>query len=361
MKAPARLNRMFRLSAWAHKFLRGDRIFPAYGKLYVESDVATDRFRRLVGEVWPQATEGKAYTRLSSSLSKSKENQEVEVLIGAIGRFGNAVIQITNAGYLAKLLGARRVSYFRFDESRASGFDTDEDLRFRQVRPLSAGKTAPDVIWRTDAIYRGGLLFEPCDRPAQAIATALREALGLTETDPSPDGVLTIHLRGGDIFGRDPHRDYGQPPLSFFLKVLESQSWKSITLVTEDDCNPCIEGILRWCEERQVPFTLTGQESVKVAVSELGSAKNVVLSSGTFGPAALFLYPLNRRVYFFGHTRHPLLCTARGELSRVADQEGKYIKDVMSGNWTNSPTQRQLMTSYPQGYLDEIEALGANQ
>jgi len=360
MKIPDRLRRIIRLPAWAHLFLRGDRFFPAFGTLYVESDVATERLRKRIGETWPQATEGRAYTRLSRSLTKYRETPEVAVLIGAIGRFGNAVIQVTNAGYLAKLLGARRVLYFRFDESRKSGFDIDEDLAFRQLRPLGAGKTAPDVIWRTDAIYRGGLLFEPCGRRAQDIATALRGALGLTETDLSPDGVLTIHLRGGDIFGPEPHRDYGQPPLSFFLKVMQSQPWKSITLVTEDELNPCIEGISQWCKESQVPFKLTGQESVKLAVAELGRAKNLVLSNGTFGPAALFLYPLDRRVYFFGHTRHPLLRAAKGELSRVKDREGEYIKDVMSGNWTNSSKQRQLMTSYPLDYLDDVEALGAN-
>jgi len=360
MNIPIRIRRRFRLSAWTHLFLRGDKIFPAFGKLYVESDVATERFRRRIGETWPQAIEGKAYTRLSWSFPKSRETKKVAVLIGAIGRFGNAVIQVTNSGYLAKLLGARRVLYFRFDESRESGFDIDEHLAFRQLRPLGARKTAPDVIWRTDAIYRGGLLFEPCDRPAQEIATALRGALGLGETELSTEGVLTIHLRGGDIFGPEPHRDYGQPPLSFFLRVMQSQPWRSITLVTEDDCNPCIEGISRWCEESHLPFKLTGQKSVKVAVAELGSARNVVLSSGTFGPAALFLYPLNRRIYFFGHTRHPLLCAAKGELSRVTDREGMYIRDVMSGNWTNSSTQRQLMTSYPQDYLDDIEALGSN-
>ena len=54
---------------------------------------------------------------------------------------------------------------------------------------------------------------------------------------------LLIHLRSGDIMGKG-HYGYLQPPLSFYIKVIESKKWENIYLLTERDNNPCMQKLL---------------------------------------------------------------------------------------------------------------------
>lgn len=341
----------------SHLLLRGDTVFPAFRSIYLQSRPSTEEFKGRIGEIWPHGVQGTAYRRLSILPWSRKKKPVVAVLIGAVGRFGNAVIQVTNAAQIARQLGSHQVLYFRFDEVPDSEFQSADNMTFRRVRLFQEIKSRPDIIWRTDALFRGGLAFEPGDESAQSIASTLRTALGLSKgTEPS-EGILTIHLRGGDIFGSNPHRDYGQPPLSFYLALIKSEHWKQIILVSEDDHNPCFRHIKGWCEASGMPLRQEGQDSLTRAIETLGSARNVALSHGTFGPAALFLQPTSRRVFFFGQEPHPLLERSAQSLHRVVDLRGQYMREVMSRNWTNSSQQRELMVSYPESCLGPIEAL----
>lgn len=342
----------------SHLFLRGDTFFPAFRCIYLKSRPSTEVLKGLIGERWPHGAEGTAYRRISIGPRSRKKKPTVAVLIGAVGRFGNAVIQATNAGQIAGQLGSHQVFYFRFDEVPDSGFRSTDNIAFKRLRPFQKIKSRPDIIWRTDALFRGGLTFEPGNKSAQNIASALRTAIGLSERTEPSEGILTIHLRGGDIFGVNPHRDYGQPPLSFYLALIKSEHWKKIILVSEDDHNPCFREIKSWCEASGMPLRREGHDSLTRAIETLGSARNVALSHGTFGPAALFLQPNSRRVFFFGEEPHPLLEKSAQSLHRVVDLRGQYIREVMSRNWTNSTQQRELMVSYPESCLGPIEALG---
>jgi hypothetical protein len=353
-----RVRSFFSPTSWSYALLRGQRVFPAYGGLYVESTQITHDMRTRIEEKWPSAVEGKAYKRLSLPAVRGEEAPRLAVLISAVGRFGNAVMQSANAVFLSQYLRARDTLYFRFDAIHHSSISMTEEVTFRQIPLWRDRQKAPHIIWRTDAIYRGGLIFDPCEPKAQELAAALRVSLSVRGAPRVPEGHLTIHLRGGDVFGPDPHRDYGQPPLAFYLKVLESHSWKGVILVTEDDSNPCQDGIEDWCKTRSTPVLMRGKTSVNEAVEILGAAASVVLSNGSFGPAALFLNPRIRTVFFFGESPHPLLCSQGADVYGVGDSTGAYTRLVMAGNWSNDSDQRSLMMSYPATSLGNPEKQG---
>lgn len=349
------LKNLFSREAWHHALRRGETIFPAYGGLYVESTKHTDALQAQIQEKWPSATQGKAYRRLTLRTKRRAESPRVAVLINAVGRFGNSVIQVVNAGFLAKHLHARDTLYFRFDAIRQTPFEIEEDISYLQIPLWGKHRNAPDIIWRTDAIYRGGLVFDPCEPLARSIAVALRRAIGFPHVDNTPEDYLVIHLRGGDIFGGNPHPDYGQPPLAFYFRVLEDRPWAGVTLISEDEANPCLRGIIDWCSIRSTPVLVRGKASLSEAVELLGTATSVVLSRGSFGPAALFLNPRRRTVFFFGEEFHPILCFQGTELYRVPDLTEEYSTKVMAGNWLNDPIQRSLMISLPKESLASPE------
>tara|TARA_B100001996_G_scaffold34271_2_gene25666 strand:- start:12504 stop:13490 length:987 start_codon:yes stop_codon:yes gene_type:complete len=55
---------------------------------------------------------------------------------------------------------------------------------------------------------------------------------------------LVIHLRSGDIMGKG-HYGYLQPPLSFYIKIIELKSWDNIYILTERDNNPCFRELIK--------------------------------------------------------------------------------------------------------------------
>jgi len=51
---------------------------------------------------------------------------------------------------------------------------------------------------------------------------------------------LVIHLRSGDIMNKG-HGAYIQPPLSYYIKIIESRKWDKIYIITEHTNNPCLQ------------------------------------------------------------------------------------------------------------------------
>ena len=59
------------------------------------------------------------------------------------------------------------------------------------------------------------------------------------------DDDLYIHIRSGDIFIGEGSPSYTQPPLDFYVKIIESNKFNKIYILAEDDLNPCINILLK--------------------------------------------------------------------------------------------------------------------
>lgn len=157
---------------------------------------------------------------------------------------------------------------------------------------------------------------------------------------------LVIHLRGGDVFGPRKPASYGQPPLSFYTLILESEEWSAVTIVHEDSVNPVLPGILEAAAQRKIPvFQQSGSVYDDVAV--LLTARRLVAGRGTFVPAIAGLSRAVERVYYFENKFSVFPARHDVEIVRVADANGDYVRNVLSHNWSNSPEQRALMLDYP--------------
>ena len=98
------------------------------------------------------------------------------------------------------------------------------------------------------------------------------EDINLTDDD------LVIHIRSGNIFGGWVHKNYAQPPMTFYDKVISEANPKKIIIVSEDDKNPCVKGIIDKYDNSYVSHT-----NLKTSISIILSAKKLAIGFGTFG------------------------------------------------------------------------------
>lgn len=334
--------------------LRSNRWYVVLGKrLYVHSPRESRTFGTLATQssLASGSQRHGVYRRIAISRLRKVDTawSNDAILVPNLGRFGNAVREVVSALSVARSIGVGHV-YLAGDNVFAAG----SEVPSRGIQVLETGPT----LWIDQ---------EPPTRPpfSRLIRWSrhhyrlsdnrdeewgfLRDALGLEESHGDPDSV-TIHLRGGDVFGSRDVRNYGQPPLSFYEKVLEHCNPPSVHIVYQDDRNPVLEPLEELC--KRLGITSTRQSgALKDDIETLLAAHTLIAGRGTFLPAVAGLSKILRRVYFFEDKF--LIQPPRSGLDiyRVSDREGEFVETVLRGNWENRPDQRELMLSYPASHL----------
>jgi hypothetical protein len=283
--------------------------------------------------------------------------QNSAVLIDGVGRFGNSIAQVLNALEIAHKLESPAVFYYRFDAIRNESVNLGNGVSLERVKPFRwARRTVPKIMWRTSAMTPSILFCQPCDERFNKARAALREATGVQELLPSPhqtDRELTIHVRGGDVFSEGPEEMYGQPPWAFYLRVLESQRWDRVVVVSEDDRNPVLAYITQWCLQNDIKSVNAGG-SLSSAVEAISRGRNLVSATGTFLPAIAYLSGGERVLFQFHVEPSPFVCSKITTVKVVKDRSEQYVKAVMSHNWDNAESQKALMVSYPLENLSDL-------
>lgn len=313
-------------------------------RIFVRSSSQTKLISERIRSSFPGASKGTAFVAWPLNLA----NAPLGLVISAVGRFGNSVIQVMNSSILAQHLSSSRVYYFQFEAICNKPAMLTETITLSKIDPWRH-RQSDDVriLWKTDAIFPSGSVYSPCGDIEEKIRVNLSKAIGLRDSNRATSSEsLTIHLRSGDVFGTDPHPAYGQPPWVFYLRVLELRKWNEVIVISEDSANPNMVLIEQWCEEQQIKLRKLGSE-LREALKLLASAENVVLSRGTFSSATTFLGSAGKNVYVFEHDKDPLLCDKRHALWNVRDLAGTYKTSVYSRNWGNTEYQRELMLHYP--------------
>ncbi len=56
------------------------------------------------------------------------------------------------------------------------------------------------------------------------------------------ENYLFIHIRSGDAFkNKKPHKDYAQPPLCFYISILQNYKFQKVYILSENNNNPNTE------------------------------------------------------------------------------------------------------------------------
>ena len=325
---------------------RGNTWFLAFGGIYFRSATTTAAINSALRAPLPGMSNGLAFVRLGAVGS----DNGTSVLIEGMGRFGNSIAQVLNALEVARHLDSLSVLYHRFDAVRNRPLALGHDISLKKLPLVSPSKrSSPRTIWRTSAITPAILFCNPCEEWFNEPRLALRDATSVgnfSGADNPEDLKLTIHIRGGDVFSNVPEEMYGQPPWAFYQRVLESEKWNQVVLVTEDENNPVVAPIAKWCAQNMVSLLRTG-ESFLSAIEAISKGSHLVGSTGTFLGAITYLSGGSRVLFQFDEEVSPFVCRQLVKVHTVRDEAREYVESVMSENWKNTHFQRQLMVSYP--------------
>jgi len=267
-----------------------------------------------------------------------------------LGRFGNAVTEIVGSIELAQITNSGFVILEGHNVFAKSG-----DIPSDGQHSLSSGRelwidcaVAPQSVRELVHIKGAGRMLGAIDCTSSWVQS--RDFVRLQASEPVPDSTLTIHLRGGDVFGNRDVSHYGQPPFAFYLRVLEEHKWRHVEIVSQDNLNPTLELITQHCETNDIPFRWE-QRSLKKDLETLLAAKTIVASRGTFIPAVVGLSNNIETVYFFEDKFVMQPPMSGVKQIRIWDAKGEFRKSLLQGNWANTDSQRYLMATYPAKFL----------
>ena len=278
------------------------------------------------------------------------EASTTAIVLPHLGRFGNATGKLVGALVAADTYRVGTVWILgRSLFSLGGELPRPGIHRVTETLNLQIGEHSSPKASFTEIVSWSGTLMASSPQRNSEIWEATRTCLGF-ETGPSEGSWLTIHIRGGDVFGTREAKNYGQPPLSYYEKVFDHERATQVNIVYQDDLNPVFKALIQLCEERSITYR-TQSGLLRDDIETLMGAQTLVAGRGTFLPAVVGLSPHIKRVYYF-EDKFTLQPPRNGfEVFRVFDSHGDYRKSVLSGNWENRPEQRALMLSYPAARL----------
>jgi hypothetical protein len=275
------------------------------------------------------------------------------LVVARHGRFGNNIRQILYSLAVAERLGVREVVARSIPEFPYGSWEVSPNVTLTHdplLRPRRVSR--PRTILAGD-FFVVPRLPTPIDHVDYTVfSNGLAWASGLSDRPPLSADVLVIHIRSGDVFGEHPHPSLGQPPLSFYEKVLEHSRPQNVVLVYEDALNPVIPKLQERLESLAIAYSVHSGD-LGSDLQLLLSARQLATGKGTFGQALLVLSPHIERWYDFGEGKERFLTSRRRSVVSITDREGDYVAALKS--WENSPSQRDLMLKYPASKLELTE------
>jgi hypothetical protein len=258
------------------------------------------------------------------------------IIIETYGRFGNNIQQLIHAIHVAKHLKISTVNFTisgfhinrillgapRWDEPKLKHtFFKYEDLH--SIHPDC--KALPELPFTTVKSYAMTYLY-----PLLKYRPGLFKDMNL-----DPKTTLCIHVRSGDIFHKNPHPDYIPPPLDFYKKSIQSQEWKNILVVYQDDKNPVVHAL-----KKEFPSAYFSSLSLEKTISVFLEAEFIVASIGSFVPIVLLFNTEYKELYLPEYATKGLermLCSEKLKCIKLPD----YVEI-----WENTEGQRKRILEY---------------
>lgn len=149
---------------------------------------------------------------------------------------------------------------------------------------------------------------------------------------------LVIHIRSGDVFSKNPHRGWVQPPFCFYKEVIDSRNWKSIYIICEDEKSPILSKILKYNEK--IIFKI---QNLDEDISYILGAKNICFGFGTFVPALLLMNNCVQELFYPEYCfRYPLNILEKN----IKHNTYKLFDYIKVGDWANTEKQRKIMLDF---------------
>jgi hypothetical protein len=293
----------------------------------------------------PNSVYPEMYQIVSSKPASLRENL-IGLKVNENGAFGNCVIQYANAIEIALSAGLEYIQLglgglARLDKSFIAG----------GITFLPADAPIPDF----GCFLEGYFFHTPpsrvrtCESYHSIIKDVVKSLFPGVVSEPKSHDEFAIHIRSGDIFSSWVHADYVQPPLAFYIlvieKLLEEGMITKVKMVFEDRQNPVIDPLEKYLRDHNIPYSC--QSGTVIAdINALINARHMAYGVGTFGPAICHFSNTIENVFNFV----PEGANSIGKIPNITrfynviDESNGYIK---TGEWINNEKQRSMMIEYP--------------
>ncbi|CAM4093299.1 hypothetical protein [Bordetella tumulicola] len=269
-----------------------------------------------------------------------------------LGRFSNALIQLCNALNIAKKLGVKKIYLpqgARAEQMFATGFPVIcQDAGVEICIPAHGAERIAETILTGHFFYSEKHKYLMSSRLNNIDAAKLfKHGLGFDygPSDVIKEDELVIHVRSGDIFNKNktPHRAYGQPPFSYYKKIIDLVKPRVVHIVFEDEGNPVIGALKIFLFEKRIPMVLQNS-SLREDIQKILKARSLVAGRGTFIAGIVSLSENIKTVYSFQND----IKVPKGANNIILDDVvGEFVENILRDNWSNSEEQRKLMLEYP--------------
>ena len=285
----------------------------------------------------------------SRIIKYSCHSEELSLYIDLPGYIGNFIIQLLNAIFLARIYNISCI-YILPTETVVANFSNKFLAVTKSNIRLIFGVPQKGIAIASSFVNLDCLPKDVVKPSFRTLSSEIARQFCSTSNKISSASSLTIHIRSGDIFGYKAfyYPSYGQPPLAYYILCIEYQKPSSVNLVYEDLANPVIEELISYLQNKNIHFSLVSG-SVENDFKTLVSARNLVLSFGTFGPMSICFNNSLVNIYTFNENNHQLVSecmSSHSFLFNIMDSKGQYVSEVLSDNWGNTEYQRELMLSY---------------
>ena len=267
------------------------------------------------------------------------------------GRLCNNLLQLAHGIYLAETLACKFSSDIPHEILNPVSYD------FTNSNPNSELKI-------NDTLYYFAARFPGLEPPTlnqyrRLFLETLRQDLEVFKcaSDVTTNSDLVIHIRSGDIFNtpdknvrkrlfskrekpKPVQPNYAQPPLSYYVKIIESNQWNSIKLIAEDSKNPVIDKLLRGYP--QISFE---PQSLVDDLREILNCPNLVIGNGSFGVVLALLS--NKLVNLYTPVNaFPMMGQLNAPIRGIGLHSFTINDYIYNKPWTCSKKQRSLMLSH---------------
>ena len=259
--------------------------------------------------------------------------------------FGNSLVVLNNLIYYCEILNIRHI-YINSNNK----FPISQNFTFNNITIAFISSLNIDLSQKNIFIFDKGLIyFQNVFRPEVRLVFLKNEIKKNLPKLIIDQRDLYIHIRSGDIFNYNGYKNinYAQPPLCFYISVIDNFEFRKIYILSQDTLNPVIKRLIN-----HFPKIILANNPLEIDINILSHAYNLIGSVSSFLTTLLIIndnlinfweydnYSLSQKYYHLHHDiyNYPINFTIyRMKPSNV------YLNEMFP--WKNNKKQILLMLS----------------
>ena len=300
---------------------------------------------------YPKDSFNKSYIRKKLlkiiSTDKNQTVREVDtIFLSHNWNFGNSLITVNNAIFLCEVLKCHYIILNKFNLKRRWLITNKiiiDKLNITILQDSNINCTKNNILCIYEISW--DTFFPKMIKTQIRIGFIKNEIIkNLPQIQIDKNG-LYIHIRGGDIFDKNPLKYYSQPPLCFYEKIINKYIFKNIYIVSMDSANVVIKKLI--LNNKNIIHIINNFE---YDISLLSHAYYIVLSVSSFAISSIKLNDnlkeiweydimrLSEKLFFLHHHLFKFDIKYKIHTMKPSDL---YLSKMFS--WKNNEEQIKLM------------------